>query len=240
MLMAGILIYSSAQAAVVMTGTRVIISADQNEKTIHFQNKDNTPNIVQVWLDSGDDNSTPETGEAPLLANPQIFKIAPAQGQVVRMIFTGNKKDLPTDIESLFYLNFSEIPSSKSSDAEKNKLMVVFKNRVKVFYRPENLSTESHEIFKKISYKIIRKNQKNIVQISNDSPYFANIVAAHWAVDNQETVIATNTMIPPKSSVELDIDQKNLSSNNGKLHLSILNDYGVANKNQINNSDEKK
>ena len=70
------LISTVTTASVVMTGTRVIFPANQNEKTVQLKNKDNNPNIVQVWLDKGNESSTPETADAPIIANPQIFKMA--------------------------------------------------------------------------------------------------------------------------------------------------------------------
>lgn len=72
---------SVTHAAVVMTGTRVIFPANQLEKTIQLQNKDNNPNIVQVWVDRGNKASTPDTADAPFIANPQILKLHRIQGK---------------------------------------------------------------------------------------------------------------------------------------------------------------
>ncbi len=230
-------LYNTAQAAVVMTGTRIIFSANQNEKTIQFQNKDNNTNMVQIWLDSGDTESTPETADAPFFANPQIFKIGPSQGQIVRLIFSGDKSSLPTDRESLFYFNFSEIPSIKSGYADKNKLMLVFKNRVKVFYRPINLSIGSNEISKYISYKFVQENNSDAIELKNNSPYYANLSEVELIQGNQKKVLKRNTMLAPFSSVVWSLDQTNLNPENTKLKLGIMNDFGVTVFSEVNNNE---
>ncbi|WP_016600743.1 molecular chaperone, partial [Yersinia pestis] len=66
---------SFANASVVMTGSRIIYPAAASEHSIQLTNNDNFPNAVQVWLDSGDEKSTPETGKAPFIVTPPFFRI---------------------------------------------------------------------------------------------------------------------------------------------------------------------
>jgi fimbrial chaperone protein len=219
---------SVTHAAVVMTGTRVIFPANQLEKTIQLQNKDNNPNIVQVWVDRGNKASTPDTADAPFIANPQIFKIAPNSGQMVRLAFVGDKADLPTDRESVFYLNFSEIPGVKDKGDEQNQLMIVFKNRLKVFYRPERLPYSPEEMSKHIEYKFSNSLGQPKVTISNNSIYHANISEAYVVQQDTKTKIQKNIMIEPKSSVEWDIPLKGFDMSKAKISLGLINDYGVT------------
>lgn len=227
------LINTVSQAAVVMTGTRVIFPSDQNEKTIQLQNKDNTPNIIQVWLDQGNEASKPDTSDAPFIANPQIFKIAPNQGQMVRIIYTGQKTDQPQDRESIFYLNFSEIPAIKNTNVDKNKLMVVFKNRVKVFYRPARLPFQSHEITKHIHFKFIGNSGSQKILISNNSPYYASISEANLLTSSSKILLKKNSMLSPYSTVEWEIPVKNINTQNARINLGLINDYGVVVLNEI-------
>ena len=222
------LVSSMTAASVVMTGTRVIFPANQNEKTVHLQNKDNNPNIVQVWLDSGDESSTPETADTPIIANPQIFKMAPNQGQIVRLIFTGDKSTLAKDRESIFYMNFSEIPASKSENTASNRLMLVFKNRVKVLYRPDNLAVPSHEISKHITYQWVGNNANQKIVLHNNSPYYANFSELNLTHAGQKKLIAKNQMIAPYSSREWAYSLKTTNTANVKINLNLINDYGVA------------
>lgn len=223
----------SSYAAVVMTGTRVIFPAAQNEKTIQLQNKDNAPSLIQVWLDQGNDQSTPDSSDAPFIANPQIFKISPNQGQMVRLIFTGDKAALPTDKESLFYLNFAETPTIKSSDTEKNKLIVVFKNRLKVFYRPDHLAYPSSDIAKHMNFQFqITSNQPKI-NISNNSPYYANVSEASLIHRGQKIVLQRNSLIAPYSSAQWNIPIQNIDRANSKISIGLINDYGISNTSEL-------
>lgn len=222
------LININTHSAVVMTGTRVIFLANQNEKTVQLQNKDNAPNIIQIWLDKGDVSSTPDTADAPFLANPQIFKIPPNQGQMIRLIFTGQKEEYPKDRESIFYLNFSEIPAIKSVNTDKNKLMVVFRNRIKVFYRPDRLPFPSHEISKHLSYQFISHSAKSKIKITNNSPYFANISEANLITPSKKSQIKKNSMIAPYSTAEWDLPLNKIQTQNTRISLGLINDYGIV------------
>ncbi|WP_158320000.1 molecular chaperone [Acinetobacter equi] len=219
---------SISHAAVVMTGTRVIFPANQTEKTIQLQNKDNNPNIVQVWVDRGNKASTPDTADGPFIANPQIFKISPNAGQMVRLTFIGDKSELPTDRESVFYLNFSEIPGVKDTGDAPNQLMIVFKNRLKVFYRPDRLPYPPEEMSKHIVYKFSGTSTQPKVTISNNSAYYANISEAYVVQQDDKTKIQKNTMIAPKTSVEWDVPLKDFDMSKAKISLGLINDYGVT------------
>ncbi|PSH44076.1 fimbrial chaperone protein, partial [Yersinia pseudotuberculosis] len=127
---------SFANASVVMTGSRIIYPAAASEHSIQLTNNDNFPNAVQVWLDSGDEKSTPETGKAPFIVTPPFFRIEANSGQTLRLKYTGS--GLPTDRESVFYLNFLQIPPVNKVEKD-NKMLVLLRNRIKVFYRPESI-----------------------------------------------------------------------------------------------------
>lgn len=101
---------SFANASVVMGGSRIIYSAGEKEHTVQLTNNDNFPNAVQVWLDSGDAKSTPDTGKAPFLVTPPFFRMEANAGQTLRLKYTGS--GLPTNKESIFYLNFLQVPPS--------------------------------------------------------------------------------------------------------------------------------
>lgn len=49
----------SVQASVVMTGTRIIYPEGSREKVLQLSNKDDHPNLVQLWMDDGNNQSSP-------------------------------------------------------------------------------------------------------------------------------------------------------------------------------------
>lgn len=226
---------SHVYAGVVMTGTRIIFPAQTKEKTIQLQNKDQYPNLVQIWLDSGDENSTPETADAPFVVNPQIFKIQPHQGQMIRLIFNGDASTLAQDRESLFYLNFSEIPAIKNSVADRNKLMVIFKNRIKVFYRPKNLGDKPEQLAQNLSYSLMQHSKQSAIKIQNNSSYYANISKTQLFVNDQLIDQQQSKIIAPKSSIEWSINSQHTTLNT-QMKISLINDYGVSIHHEIQKS----
>lgn len=92
-------------ASVVMTGTRIIYYEGMKDKTIQLSNNDIHPNIIQVWLENSDKNSTTEMTETPFIVNPQIFRIEAKSGQIIRLMWVDD--NLPKDRESLFILTLA-------------------------------------------------------------------------------------------------------------------------------------
>lgn len=97
--------------------------------------------LIQVWMDKDNPKSTPETADAPFIATPQIFRMNANAGQALRLKFTG--QPLPADRESLFWFNYLQFPAVKADDTERNRLSLLIKSRLKIFYRPAGLKGEA-------------------------------------------------------------------------------------------------
>ncbi|MBQ0343747.1 fimbria/pilus periplasmic chaperone, partial [Providencia rettgeri] len=93
-----------------MTGTRIIYNEGSDEKSVRLTNLARIPYAVQVWVDNDltKDIATDETSD--FIVTPQVFKIEPNTGQMVKIIKLAN--NLPNDVESLYYFNFSQIPAT--------------------------------------------------------------------------------------------------------------------------------
>jgi len=209
-----------ASASVTLLGNRVIYPAQTREKTLQFSNDDATPALIQIWLDINNPKSTPETADAPFIASPQIFRMAPHSGQMVRLVFSGQKK-LPTDRESLFYLNFLQVPAVKQTDSDKNKLMLLLTNRLKVFYRPEGLAGEANHVVEQLTIQRAGK----ALRVSNPTPYYANISYAVAEMGGKHARIPQAEMIPPFSEATWPLAQ--FPAGEVKITLRVVNDYGV-------------
>ncbi|WP_202740541.1 molecular chaperone [Acinetobacter sp. 'aerobic (ED)'] len=219
---------SSANAGVVLVGTRVILPNGQNEKTIYLQNKDNKPALVQVWLDAGDENSTLDTTKAPFVVNPQIFRMEGNASQIVRLRYLGVDTDSDSK-ESLYYLNFIQYPSVKVNETavDNNRLMIVFKNRIKVFVRPKKINSfmSSSQAMEKLDFSF--SPTKKVVVVNNPTPYFANIQEIGLKTGNQYVVLTQNKMVEPNSTLKLDVKKSNYLQKDSKIKFVLVNDYGV-------------
>ena len=95
----------TANAGVIIGGTRVIFEGAKKEATINITNPDNTPYLIQSWIDMQDGVS----GKAPFIITPPLYRLDGGQKNLERIVMTGS---LPQEQESLFWLNIKAIPSA--------------------------------------------------------------------------------------------------------------------------------
>lgn len=83
-------------------------------------------------LDTGDATATPTN--LPMQAIPPILKLAGNKDAILRFVYSGS--GLPTDRETVYWINVQEIPPSAKQE---NVLQIAIRTRVKLFYRPTTL-----------------------------------------------------------------------------------------------------
>ena len=79
-----VLMSSGAHASVIILATRVIFNAQAHETTVKLSNPGKRPALVQVWIDKGLANASPDTLKVPFVVSPPISRIEPGKGQVLR------------------------------------------------------------------------------------------------------------------------------------------------------------
>lgn len=218
---------SLVYANVVMTGTRVIYPAEQKEKTLQFSNSKDQSYLVQIWLDQNNPQSTPETADAPFMVNPQVFRIDPSRGQMVRMVYTGDTH-LPADRESIFYLNFKQIPAFEKNKLDQNMLVLLVKSRLKVFYRPKTIVGQPEDSFNTLTYLLVKDQDITWLEVNNPSGYY--ITPTHATVKkNAQTAKALDiAMIPPKTTARWKLDRSIDNGADLEVSLRLVNDYGAS------------
>ncbi|WP_186367032.1 fimbrial biogenesis chaperone [Yersinia aldovae] len=212
---------SSAKASVVMNGSRIIYSAGEKEHSVQLTNKDNFPNAVQVWLDSGDAQSTPETGKAPFIVTPPFFRIEANAGQTLRLKYTGS--GLPTDRESVFYLNFLQVPPVNKAE-KNNKMLVLMRNRIKIFYRPESITGRIDQVSDALTFSV-RQQGKDVVVTGNNPTGFYATIASGEVVGAGKKLKIKSEMIPPMSQAKWVIPNSSAPSK-AVVNFLIVNDFG--------------
>lgn len=218
-------------ASVVMTGTRVIYPGGAKERSIQFTNQDDAPSVIQIWIDSGNADSTPETADAPFVVTPPVFRIEPKSGQTARLIFTG--KDLPQDRESVFFINTVQIPAMNTADAERNKMLLLLRNRIKLFYRPTGIAGDPERATDKLSFSVERDGADWKITATNDSAFHVSLVDARITGAGEDIVLAPD-MIAPKASFDWRIKSSaNLASAGRSISFKFVNDYGGENKGEL-------
>jgi len=218
-------------ASVVMTGTRVIYPGGAKERSIQFTNQDDAPSVLQIWIDRGNADSTPETADAPFVVTPPVFRIEPKSGQTARLIFTG--KDLPQDRESVFFINTVQIPAVSSADAERNKMLLLLRNRIKLFYRPVGIAGAPERAAEQLSFSAAREGADWKITATNDSAFHISLTDARITGAGEDILLAPD-MIAPKASFDWRIKSAaDLLAAGRRISFKYVNDFGGDNKGEL-------
>lgn len=152
---------TSVSAGVIIGGTRIIFDGTKKEASIGITNPDNVPYLIQSWIDVQDEQS----GKAPFIITPPLYRLDGGQKNLERIVMTGS---LPQGRESLFWLNIKAIPSASK---QMNSLQIAVKTRIKLIYRPETLRASTPE---EQANKLTWRRAGNTLQVNNPTPYVIN------------------------------------------------------------------
>ncbi|EKG0290620.1 fimbria/pilus periplasmic chaperone [Escherichia albertii NBRC 107761 = DSM 17582] len=202
-----------AHAGIVIYGTRIIYPAENKEVMVQLMNQGSRSSLVQAWIDDGDTSLPPEKIRVPFMLTPPVAKVGANSGQQIKIRIMPNR--LPTNKESIFYLNILDIPPNSPEDEGKKALKFAMQNRIKLFYRPVGVASVNKEIFKKLRVN----NSSNGLVIKNSSANWVTIsdVKANNVKVNYETI-----MIAPQESQRVDVKNHNANS----WQLTIIDDHG--------------
>ncbi|HFH2692632.1 TPA: fimbria/pilus periplasmic chaperone [Escherichia coli] len=202
-----------AHAGIVIYGTRIIYPAENKEVMVQLMNQGNRSSLLQAWIDDGDTSLPPEKIQVPFMLTPPVAKIGANSGQQVNIKIMPNK--LPTNKESIFYLNVLDIPPNSPEQEGKNALKFAMQNRIKLFYRPAGIAPVNKATFKKL---LVSRSGNGLV-IKNDSANWVTIsdVKANNVKVNYETI-----MIAPLESQSVNVK----SNNANNWYLTIIDDHG--------------
>jgi len=215
----------SASASVVMSATRLIYPADAREQTLQLTSQDDSPSVMQLWVDSGDPESTPQNADAPFIVTPPVFRINPKAGQTVRLVFTG--KDLPQDRESVFYLNTLEIPSLNSTYADQNQMLVMLRNRLKIFYRPTGIEGSAQKAPEQLSFHLESEAGKWRLSANNASGYYISLIEGSL-VSGSHVASFTPSMIAPHSGQSWKVESAHIDDSTAvRVKVKYVDDYGA-------------
>lgn len=216
----------TAQADIVLSGTRIIYNADQKDVTLRMENKGARPLLVQTWIDTGSENADPSTLKVPFTVTPPVSRVDGKKGQTVKIAWNASQT-LPADRESVYWFNALEVPP-KMSDADakgKNILQLAFRTRIKLFYRPTGLAGNPADAPKQLTWRLQSSAGKVVLQATNPTPYhvsFSGITLASGG--NKYTVEAS--MVEPKSSAEMVVKGAPRSVSGATVEYSAINDFG--------------
>lgn len=196
----------TANAGVIIGGTRVIFEGAKKEATINITNPDNTPYLIQSWIDMQDGVS----GKAPFIITPPLYRLDGGQKNLERIVMTSS---LPQEQESLFWLNIKAIPSASK---QMNALQIAVKTRIKLIYRPEGLRASTPE---EQANKLTWQQSGNAIQVNNPTPYVINFNEITLGGRKLDDV----TYVLPGASARFSLPE---GVSGHSLTFKVINDYG--------------
>ncbi|WP_088505565.1 fimbria/pilus periplasmic chaperone [Burkholderia ubonensis] len=214
----------SAQAAIVITGTRVIYPEQSREVNVRLANIEAAPVLVQSWIDDGDSDANPDQIQVPFVLTPPVFRVEPKKGQTLRIMYTGT--NLPTDRESVFWLNVQEIPPQPTNAEDTNLLQLAFRTRIKLFFRPAALQDgPSGELLK---WKVVHDGKgQSVLRVDNPSPYYVSFSRVALKAGDKE-IQFDPSMVAPFGHVSFTQQPGTRSTlARGAISYKLLNDYGA-------------
>ncbi len=216
-----------AGATVVIGGTRIVYPSNEKEVTVKLTNQAKTPSLVQVWLDDGDEKSTPDTAKVPFTVAPPIFRMDGEKGQAVRVMYTG--ESLPTDKESLFWVNVLEVPPKADNPEGRNLLQFAFRTRIKLFFRPAKLAGDVDHAPDKLSWKLVslEAGKELALQVFNPTPYHVNFAKVDLSINEKAVGNEGGGMVAPGQSETFPLKGvAHIPSGDIKADFTVITDYG--------------
>lgn len=221
---------TSATASVIVNGTRVVFPAAQGETTVRLTNNNDHPSLVEAWIDAGDFNSTPDTAHTPFLITPPLFRMDANKDQSLRILYVQGAKPLPTDRESVFWLNVLEVPPKPTGPqfAGKNYLQFAIRSRIKLFYRPAKLPGDVLKAPDQLTFKTAASGRNVTLVAHNPTPYYITISSISLGAD-KASIQGADGMVAPFGDLRLPLKGRAQAPAAGtSITFVTINDYGAG------------
>ena len=216
---------ASAQAEVVIHGTRIVYPADARETTVQVTSSGLKPSLVQVWIDDGDPKSTPENSNAPFVITPPLSRVDAGKSQAFRVLALPSAAQLSQTQETLYWLNVLDIPAKPKQEenaAPMNYLQLAIRSRIKFFYRPTLIQDQAAKAGEKIQW--LKRDQ--LIIAKNPTPFFITIKGINQTLGkNTVDIFPDGIMLKPFPGESVNITVSSFD----KLRYVTINDFGGDN-----------
>ncbi|KAF2411123.1 P pilus assembly protein, chaperone PapD [Pseudomonas antarctica] len=199
-----------ASAALKIEGTRLIYFGQDKGATINVVNQAPREVVVQTWI-TGEDEATDRT--VPFAATEPLVQLAAGEHHPLRILYAG--EGLPSDRESLFWLNIMEIPLKPE---DPNSVQFAIRQRLKLFYRPPALQGGSAEAVQQLVWS---SGDGRTVTVRNPSAFHLSLV--NLQTDNE--ALSDYLLLKPYESKTLTAPSP--LPKGTTLHFTEITDIGL-------------
>lgn len=216
----GVPYISLAEGGLSLSQTRVIFDGNAKNAKITLNNQSDKVYLINSRVLNSPDDVTNNGQSLPFMVTPPLFRLEKESYNTV-LIVPNDTSSLPKDRESVFYLSFLAIPSTKKNevtDNETTSTQVSFGIRtlIKLFYRPHSFGMSPAEAAEKLQFA----QQGQQLKVTNPTPYY--ITLGNLMVDKSPlNVREEGAMLAPFSSQSYPVVGKVK-----RASWSVINDYG--------------
>nr|WP_268939810.1 fimbria/pilus periplasmic chaperone [Pseudomonas carnis] len=171
-----------------VTGTRFVYAADTRALTVRISNGGEAPILAQSWLDRGQINQDPSGLSVPFVVSRPLLRLDPGQRSALEVRYTGEA--LPADRESLFWLNFLEVPPLPPRST--HLLRLSYRLRMKLLFRPAGLTGSAEEAGRQLTWRAHRK----ALEACNKAPFFVSLTAQRLEPGAADEIQRSATIAP--------------------------------------------
>lgn len=210
----GMTLAAQVQAGVVINTTRVIYPAADKEVSFVVQNSGTADILAQSWLEADADSGLGDS--LPFAITPGLAKMSGNARQLIRIIYAG--EGMPTDRESVLWLNVQEIPQS----AKENELQIAIRQRIKMFYRPQVLNGDPLKAAEGLQWQV-RDGQ---LEVNNPGPYHVSMIKLDVRQRDTTLFQTDSRMLAPMQRLRFPLTQVAAGEPVALSFISI-NDFGA-------------
>lgn len=207
-----LLAMASAQAGVIIGGTRVIYNGAKKETSISVKNPDKSSYLIQSWSDTGEQSKD----KAPFIVTPPLFRLGAGQENTLRIIRSGGA--LAEDRESLYWMNIKSIPATEKVE-NANTLQIAVKTRIKLIYRPQTLTQQPEDVTNKLTWQ----RSGNTLTVNNPTAYYMNFSTVKVGA----STVKNASYVAPMSSASFTLP----TNATGNVTWNLINDFGSVGSN---------
>lgn len=211
-----LLAVSQANAGISLSATRLVFDGKHKEASITVRNSGEDV-LIQSWVDT----DTPGVTSVPFAVTPPLVRVVGKEQQLLRVIYEGT--GMPSDRESVVWLNVQEIPQASK---EKNTLQLAVRQRIKVFFRPVELSAEAYLAPTQLLWRLENRAGKTVLAVNNPGLFHVSMADIKLQSGTLTEQTADSTMIAPGENKEFAINKFTTTTTPSVLFTSI-NDYGA-------------
>lgn len=152
--------------------TRLIHERDERMVVERIWNKGDKPSVIQAWIDDGD-RTLSVNARPPFFATPPLFPLEPGRNRDISVRLV-DAASLPSDRESLYWLNVLDLPATPKGNADSN-ISYAVRWRIKLFHRPAGLQGSVAEAASALRWQFRRTPSGVSLVAHNDALYHVSL-----------------------------------------------------------------